>query len=111
MGILAPLPIEFVRGDQFDLVMQYRESEGDPIDLTGAEMQGRIRWATGSMDLTVDNDRVIITNAVEGRFKFTISEVDTLTLPEGRVSRLSIIFVDSLGDVRTLKMIQLVGLT
>jgi len=75
--------IKMDQGSTFSLVLTYKDSNGDAINLTGytARMQMRRNHQDDSLiDLTTENGRIAL-GGVAGTVTLTISATDTAALP------------------------------
>jgi hypothetical protein len=71
----------------FRRVFIYRTVDGVPIDLTGATFHMMLRLhvedATVSFELTTENGRIVLTDAVNGQFELIILQIDLERLAAG----------------------------
>jgi hypothetical protein len=83
------------RGADFAAELAFDDGETPPvaIDLTGSTITAVIAWTGGTQAATV-----AITNAAGGRATMTLAEAETLRLPTGRLSTLTITRVSAGGE-------------
>jgi hypothetical protein len=85
-----------VRGDEFDFPMTYKDKVGVPIDITGWTVSGHFHWDGGAKDATTT-----VLDALGGRWKHSLTELETAALPLNQTIKLNIKTVDSLGVTKT----------
>jgi hypothetical protein len=64
------------RGDTLSLSCEWKDDEGDPIDITSITIASKVRSGTFSDDLVVTK-----TNSVLGQFTVTLPAADTALWP------------------------------
>ena len=85
----AKQDITIKQGADFVLALQWQDSDATPIDLTGHSIRMQVRTAVSSptvaLELTTDNNRIVITDAVNGMFELRLGNAETsaLNIPAG----------------------------
>jgi hypothetical protein len=90
---MTVLPI--TRGADFAAEVDFDNADGSPISLAGFTVTATISWAGGSLPMAV-----AITDAAQGKVSFSLTEAQTLSLPLGRVSGLTVTYTSAGGDTR-----------
>jgi hypothetical protein len=87
--------LSITRGADFGAAVDFDNADGSPINLTGYDVTAVIAWLGGSLALTV-----AVTDAAEGKAALSLTETQTLLVPQGRVSTLTITYTSAGGDTR-----------
>lgn len=78
------LPLTIYQGTTFRRVIRLTDSAGDPIDLSGATVRMHVRTKISDtatlLELTEDNGRALVSDAVEGEITLLVSDEDTASL-------------------------------
>lgn len=78
--------ITWYQGDTFDLVLTWRQSNSDPVDLSGYTAVAQLRASADSEDvvleMTTDDDTIVL-GGVDGTITFNVSAVDMAAVPAG----------------------------
>jgi hypothetical protein len=79
--------LTITRGADFSAEIAFDDGETPPvaINLTGSALTAVIAWAGGSQTATI-----AVTNAAGGLADLSLTEAQTLAVPPGRLSRLTI---------------------
>ncbi len=94
----ASIPLSLVRGtDWSQAIVLVNEDDDTPIDLTDAAdivMRVRVDIAATAvlMELSVTNERLVITDAPDGALSVEVAAADTLELPLNRNERAVYVF-------------------
>jgi hypothetical protein len=111
-----PLPLARggANGADWPVPIEYVDPDGLPIDCTGCTVSGEIKWAAGSLSLTVENGRVASLDLANGKWIYFVAkdDPDQARVPQGEASTLVVWIVDTLGvslpvAIQPLKVIDL----
>lgn len=83
---VANYPLRILRGITYSRVFQFANNDGSPVDLTGMEIVIHLRDVFPTLVVMSSNDaptplgsEVVITDAVNGKFRFKLTDEETLT--------------------------------
>lgn len=85
--------LSITRGADFSATVKFANSNGSPIDLTGFSVTAAITWASTSLAFSVD-----VTDAAAGEATISLTEAQTLTIPDGKRSKLLITYTSGGGQ-------------
>jgi hypothetical protein len=79
--------LTITRGADFNAALAFDDGETPPValNLTGSALTAVIAWSGGSQPATI-----AVTNAAGGLADLSLTEAQTLAIPPGRLSRLTI---------------------
>lgn len=83
---VAGYPLRILRGITYSRVFKFENSDGTPVNLTGMEVVVHLRDVFSTLFVLGSNDaptalgsEVAITDAVNGEFRFKLTDEETLT--------------------------------
>jgi hypothetical protein len=77
VAIVSSTPVNIVRGDSWDLPMQWRSPGGAGIDISGFTVFGTLVLRKDKIAFTVENGRVEIVDASQGKWRYVLSDAET----------------------------------
>lgn len=80
----AVLNLKLYAGDTFERSMQFTDSDGNGIDITGWTFLAQIR-ETPSSDVVLETFTITVTDAATGTFDIELAAADVDDLPDGRL--------------------------
>lgn len=82
MTPVLPFPETVVQGDDWRFCVDWTDPSNRPIDARGYKIEASIVWPNGSLECTVDNRRVSITDSLNGKWEILIRSADTMAVPK-----------------------------
>jgi hypothetical protein len=105
VAIVSSTPVNIVRGDSWDLPMQWRSPGGAGIDISGFTVSGTLVLRKERVLFTTENGRVEIVDVSQGKWRYLLSdaETDRFTAATGVIFRVQV--VNPSGKRATLAML------
>lgn len=75
--------LTFTQGDAVVLQMTAKDGNGDPVNLTGASFTSYVRGSNGASNVSLNNSKHAIVDAVNGQYSITLSTSDSAACGEG----------------------------
>ncbi len=79
MGAAGKWNVQICQGANFELSFQIKDSDGDPINITGASFNAKLRRTASDPDLLA-TFAVVIVDAALGKGKMSLTSEETLAL-------------------------------
>jgi len=99
--------LKFSPGVSFKREVQLKGSDGEPVDLTGCiikmQVRERLRSPLILIELSTNNDRIVITDALNGIFEIVLEGVDLEQIDKSGVYDLEVSFPDGTVVPKVLK--------
>ena len=73
--------ISLMQGDSFDLTIQIKDSGGNPFNLSGYNVRGKVKYSYGSDDYLLDLSPSIQDDGTSGYINISLSGSQTSGLP------------------------------
>lgn len=77
---MAVYNITVNQGENYDLTATLTNTDGTPVNISGYELRGKVRYSYGSTGILVNLEPSVV-NATGGVINFTLTPTETAALP------------------------------